>query len=179
MEHVFWTRLSNEEETFMATRTPEQRTRDEVRVEQVLTGTIMPISDSWRHTKVVGVKFSNEDGSSRQAAIAEMSQFDFVDLVHNPNDKWDKNAVRVLAALADRSSEGQTRRIQIGHLDGALATELAPRLDAGEPWGAIVTRIADKITKGVCLMLFRRVVRKLPPRDAHGRFCRAATLTQP
>ena len=131
----------------MSMRTPEQRTRDEARIEQVLLGSVMPISEAWHHTKVVGVTASNPDGSSRQDAIAKVNQFDFVDLVRNPHDPWDKNAVMVMASIMDPPSrcagpnaQPTMSRVQLGHLDAKLASEIAPLLDAGEPWAAIVTQ---------------------------------------
>lgn len=131
-------------------RTAAQRTRDEERVELALLGKLLPAHDSRIHTKVVGVMHNNRDGSSRQDAIAKMSQFDQVELVRNPDDEHDGNAVMVIARV-----EGT--RIQIGHLDRDLAAKVAPRVDAGETWQAIATRVDRHISKGASLMLFRRI----------------------
>jgi hypothetical protein len=129
-------------------RTAAQRTRDEERVELALLGKLLPSHDRRIHTKVVGVMSKNEDGSSRQDAIAKMAQFDLVDLVRNPQDQWDYNAIKVMATI-----DGD--KIQIGHVDRDLAADVAPRIDAGERWAAICTRVGSHISKGASLMLFR------------------------
>jgi hypothetical protein len=143
-------------------RTPEERARDERRVEQALLGQLLPAHSERRHTKVVGVTHTNADGSSRQLAIEKMHQFDVVELVRNPQDQWDANAIKVMALLAEpgRRKKGEAhatspeiRRIQIGHLDGELARELALALDRGERWWAIATRVGGPRTQGVSLML--------------------------
>ncbi len=148
----------------MATRTPEQRSLDEERVEAALLGRLLPSHDRLIHAKVVGVTHNNADGSSRQDAIARIRQFDQVELVHNPKDEWDRNAIQVIALLAEpeRRRKGETevrvgavRRVQVGHLEADLAIELAPALDRGEPWKAVVTRVMLLRTHGLSLMLYR------------------------
>jgi hypothetical protein len=153
-------------------RSPEERARDEQRVEQALLGQLLPRHDERLHTKVVGVTKLNPDGSSRQAAIEEMHQFDVVELVRNPGDEWDSNAIQVVVSLerAARRKKGEpapaagsgaaalsvtSRRVQIGFLDAALAAELAPKIDHGERWWAIATRVGGPRTQGVSLMLCR------------------------
>src|SRR4051794_24061660 len=145
----------------MSTRTSAQRTRDEQLVEAALLGALPPPHDLREHTKVVGVTATNPDGSSRQDAIWKVTQFEFVDLVRNRYDQYDSNAIQVFATIADTPSrtnpQGGTRRVQIGHIDADLARLIAPRIDAGEPWRAITTRVGGKISRGVSLMLFRTV----------------------
>ena len=46
-------------------------------------------------TKVVGVTFSNEDGSSRARIIAGMTESDKVCLERDPYNQYDANAVKV------------------------------------------------------------------------------------
>jgi hypothetical protein len=128
-------------------RTAAQRHRDEELVEKALLGQLLPSHGQRIHTKVVGVMHHNADGSSRQDAIAKLIQFDQVDLVRNPEDEYDRNAIKVIAAI-----EG--RQIQIGHIDKDLAWKIAPKMDAGEKWRAIVTRVGTHISKGASLMLF-------------------------
>jgi hypothetical protein len=147
-------------------RTPEERARDEQRVERALLGELLPKNDRRLHTKVVGVTKPNTDGSSRQDAIAKMHQFDLVELVRNPNDPWDSNAIKVMALIEQpaRRKKGEVhaaapeiQRAQVGHLDAELAKELAPALDRGERWWAIATRVGGPRTQGVSLMLCRLI----------------------
>lgn len=167
------------------TRTDEERERDNAKIESDILRMrhpddarrkLLPEHDRRLHCKVAGVKFNNPDGSSRQAAIERMAQFDLVELVRDPDDQWDANAVEVWArvpAIGSRPSaigrtpqgagHGEPRAdsrqptavIQIGHLPAELAAELAPEMDAGTRWGAIVTRVGGYISRGVGLMLFR------------------------
>jgi hypothetical protein len=143
-------------------RSPEERIRDEQRVEQALLGKLLPKHDRCIHTKVVGVTQINADGSLRQTVIAQMRQFDVVELVRNPRDEYDSNAIKVMALVAEsarrkkgeaKASAPETRRVQVGHLDGELAKELAPALDRGDRWWAIATRVGGPRTLGVSLML--------------------------
>jgi hypothetical protein len=143
-------------------RSPEERARDEQRVEQALLGKLLPKHDRRLQTKVVGVTSANADGTSRQDAIKLMRQFETVELLRNPNDEWDRNAIKVMALIAQpaRRKKGEVhatapdiRRVQVGHLDGELAKELAPALDRGDRWWAIATRVGGPRTQGVSLML--------------------------
>lgn len=143
-------------------RSPEDRARDEQRVEMALLGQLLPKHDRRIHTKVVGVTKTNPGGGDRQLLIAQMSQFDLVELVRNPEDEWDANAIKVMALIAEtarrkkgevHASAPEIRRSQIGFLDAELAKELAPQLDRGERWWAIATRVGGPRTQGVSLML--------------------------
>jgi hypothetical protein len=77
--------------------------------------------------KVVGVTFSNEDGSSRKAIILEMKGNEVIDLVREPENKYDANAIKV---LADNR--------QIGYIGKEYATIMAPIMDNG---GEFLTKI--------------------------------------
>ena len=46
-------------------------------------------------TKVTGVTFSNEDGTSRTRIIASMSESDEIILERDPYNQYDSNAVKV------------------------------------------------------------------------------------
>ncbi len=130
-------------------RTAAQRAYDEQRVELALLGRLLPTAHDKRlHAKVAGVKHPNEDGSSRQEAIAKLHQFDSLELERRPNDEFDENAIAVLAEIAGE-------RVQVGFIPADLARELAPAIDAGETWKAIATRVTDHITRGVSLMAYR------------------------
>ena len=45
--------------------------------------------------KVVGVTFTNEDGTSRQSIIKELKQSDTITLRREPTNKFDTNAIAV------------------------------------------------------------------------------------
>lgn len=133
----------------MSTRTPEERERDDERIELALLGKLVPEHDRIEHTKVVGVTATNSDGTNRQELVKKVRQFDEMELVRNPNDNWDRNAIKVMAQIGGR-------RVQIGHIDGKLAAIIAPGMDRGDSWGAVVTKTGGRISLGVSLMLFRR-----------------------
>jgi hypothetical protein len=131
-------------------RTRDERARDNDLVEQALLGELLPAGARDQgarriHCKVAGVTHMNPGGSSRQVAIGRMAQFEFVRLERNPGDEHDPNAIKVLSPAGT----------QIGHLPADLSAELAPKIDAGEQWSAIVTRVGGSYTLGVGLMIFR------------------------
>lgn len=65
-------------------RTPDQQALDEQRVEEALSGKLLPAHDRRIHAKVVGVTHNNADGSSRQAAIERIRQFELAGGPHRP-----------------------------------------------------------------------------------------------
>jgi hypothetical protein len=75
-------------------------------------------------TKVVGVTFSNEDGSSRARIIASMSESDQICLERDPYNQFDSNAVKVCVV-----KNGEKK--QIGFLAKDLASEVSPKLRRG------------------------------------------------
>lgn len=68
--------------------------------------------------KVVGVTFPNEDGSSRRDIILEMRGDEPIELVREPNNQYDANAIKVLA-------DGK----QIGYIGRDYASIIAPMMD--------------------------------------------------
>lgn len=71
--------------------------------------------------KVVGVTFTNDDGSSRKDKIIEMSQYKdkvVIQLEREPQNKYDPNAIKVLA-------DGK----QIGYIGKDYSGILAPMMD--------------------------------------------------
>lgn len=88
-------------------------------------------------TNVTGVSF-------RQDAVEQCMAGDDVELVREPNNKHDKNAIRV------DSDQGQ-----LGYIPSATAAKLAPYMDAGHTFDAFIEKItggtADKPTLGVIL----------------------------
>lgn len=78
----------------------------------------------------------NEDGSDRQQLIAECKPFQRVSLHREPQNKHDMNSVSVV-------TEGGQR---IGYLARRIAAEVAPQMDAGRCWAAVVQRIEPTAT---------------------------------
>ena len=71
--------------------------------------------------KVVGVTFTNDDGSSRKDKIIEMSQYKdkvVIQLEREPQNQYDPNAIKVLA-------DGK----QIGYIGKDYSGILAPMMD--------------------------------------------------
>ena len=75
-------------------------------------------------TKVVGVTFSNPDGSSRQRIISRMSESDKIYLEREPTNQYDSNAVKVLVM-----QDGQKK--QIGYLSKDVAADVSRKLKRG------------------------------------------------
>lgn len=72
-------------------------------------------------TKVVGVTFSNEDGSSRARIIAGMTESDKVCLERDPYNQYDANAVKVCVL-----KNGEKK--QIGFLSKDIAADVSSKL---------------------------------------------------
>ena len=75
-------------------------------------------------TKVKGVTFDNDDGSSRKEIIASMSENDEIMLVRDPFNPFDSNAIKVCVKKDGRFQ-------QIGFVDKTLASELSPKMKEG------------------------------------------------
>lgn len=70
-------------------------------------------------TKVVGVSKDNEDGSSRQDIIRrEVAEDDKLQLLAEPDNPYDPNAVKVLSKLGN----------QIGYLSKEMAETILPAI---------------------------------------------------
>lgn len=72
-------------------------------------------------TKVVGVTFSNEDGSNRARIIAEMTESDEICLERDPYNQYDANAVKVCVL-----KNGEKK--QIGFLSKDIAADVSSKL---------------------------------------------------
>jgi hypothetical protein len=77
--------------------------------------------------KVVGVTFPNADGSSRREIITSMVGDERIDLVREPNNQYDPNAIKILAN--DK---------QIGYIGRDYASIMAPLMDGGIGFTAVV-----------------------------------------
>ncbi len=79
-------------------------------------------------TKAVGVTKSNPDGSSRQDIIARCKIGEVLELIHQPNNRYDPNAIAV-----HRRKTGE----QIGFRD--LASDLVRDAAAGKQFSAEIS----------------------------------------
>jgi len=78
---------------------------------------------------VVGVSFKNSDGNSRQEIIRKYVVNGMeVDLVREPENKYDKNAIAV-SVLGNKA----------GYIPGFLAAKMATKMDEGTKMTAVVT----------------------------------------
>ena len=71
-------------------------------------------------TNVAGIKYKNEDGTDRQEILKRCEEGDELELIREPNNRYDSNAVAVYAGDE-----------QVGYLFREEASEIGPLLDAG------------------------------------------------
>lgn len=103
--------------------------------------------------KVVGVTFTNEDGSSRKEQIltlAEQYKDNLggikIDLVREQENRYDTNAIKVLAN--DK---------QIGYLGKEYAAIIAPLMDEYEEFTAVVKGIGEYKNRPFCEITINQV----------------------
>lgn len=100
--------------------------------------------------KVVGVTFNNDDGTSRKETIIEMSKgnTDTIDvlLVREPDNKFDPNAIKVIA-------NGK----QIGYIGKDYSSILAGFMDAGRQFTAKVKDCGEFKNRPYCEILINEV----------------------
>lgn len=86
-------------------------------------------------TKLVGVSFDNQDGSSRQIYIRKHATAGKSILLRaEPDNPYDKNAIGAWIP-------GDTEAVQIGYLDSRLAGEVRRLLERGGNATASITRV--------------------------------------
>jgi hypothetical protein len=93
-------------------------------------------ADPWTVTTrfpVVGVVYTNKDGGCRQSAVADLREGDRLDLMPDPGNKADPNAVAVLA-------EGQI----IGYVPRERCRSLLAQLQAGEVFSVAVDKVYQR-----------------------------------
>lgn len=94
------------------------------------------------YSKVAGVTKNNKNGTSRQELLKKCQTKDRLQLIRDPENPYDKNAIKVCLATGE----------QIGFLRRELAEELAPKLDSGKKIEAFVSEVTggeeDKFTLG-------------------------------
>jgi len=99
-------------------------------------------SDRGFFTKIAGVSHTNPDGTDRQGLIRRCSVGEFLRLVREPANPYDRNAVKVLRHNGD----------QLGYIPShVLATGLARDMDRGVSYRAEITALTgrNKATLGV------------------------------
>lgn len=82
-------------------------------------------------TKLVGVTFANDDGSSRQSLIARCRAGEPLTLRHEPDNPADDHAVAVYNAAGE----------QLGHRRRKLAREVVEEARGGTIWAAYVSEV--------------------------------------
>ncbi len=81
--------------------------------------------------RLVGERFDNEDGSSRQAELALCKAGEAVDLVREPHNPHDPSAVAVYSA----------RRVQIGYIGADRTAWIGSKLDRGYPMRVTIDKV--------------------------------------
>ena len=101
------------------------------------------------HTKLVGVTFEG-----RQELIEKVQPEDKLELVRDSANDFDRNAVAVVASRLRGIRGGQ-----LGFLNRDLVRELAPAIDAGTPYKAVVADVtggsSDTPSRGVNVLITR------------------------
>lgn len=87
------------------------------------------LGGDWFPAKVVGVTHRNDDRTSRQSAIKKLESLDSLDLVPEPTNPYDSNAIRVIGGYLAKDFEWIDR--QIGYLDSRLAGETTRAMKRG------------------------------------------------
>lgn len=95
------------------------------------------------NVKVVGTTFNNEDGSSRRENIIRMSENSPIELIRDPYNQYDSNAVKVVVI-----QNGE--QLQIGNLPKELAAQLSPRMRRRETFKAKVVACGLYMDRPYC-----------------------------
>ena len=82
--------------------------------------------------KVVGVTFTNEDGTSRQHIIKELTANDNIVIRREPTNKFDTNAIAVF-----------TTKGQVGYIGKDYSSILSPMMDAGTQFNVTVAETGE------------------------------------
>lgn len=88
--------------------------------------------------RLVGERYENEDGSSRQEEIERCSEGEMVDLVREPDNPHDPSAVAVLSA----------RGVKIGYLGADRCGWIGSKIDRGYDVRAIIGRVGRNDSSG-------------------------------
>ena len=83
-------------------------------------------------SKVVGVTFNNPDGSSRQDIIRHVDKQDIIMLVREPDNPYDKYAVKVMTLYG-----------QVGYIGKEYTEIIAPMMDSGIAFSARINEVDE------------------------------------
>ncbi len=100
------------------------------------------------NTKIVGVSFGR-----RQDAVAGLLPGTSLDLVREPENEKDPNAIAV-----------RFGQLQLGYIRAAIAKQLVPNIDAGDRYSAVAEHITGGGDKHVGVNIAVRRHRRAPPR---------------
>lgn len=81
-------------------------------------------------TKVVGVTKNNDEGQPIQPILATLSLSDGLTFVREPNNPYDRNAIKVICEYQ-----------HIGYIKADLAKDIAPLMDSGKQLSGHITKI--------------------------------------
>jgi hypothetical protein len=134
--------------TFKTYDPDEYKAEDEVREKWLKQQ--YPEGDKWIFTKVVGVSYRNNDGSDRRTIIRHCRVPAELQLVPEPNNPFDSNAIGV------RRANGEP----LGYLNQRLAADMHRWIGNGQHWVAVLTGIMGNDAKrvGAILALVRKKV---------------------
>ena len=113
------------------------------------------LDGSWFPSKVAGVSHRNDDRTSRQAAIKRLEALDLLELVSDPANKYDPNAIRVTGGYFKANFEWVER--QIGFLNSRLAGETSLAMKRGTRFLCFVLAVTgeDQDMRGVNIAIVR------------------------
>ena len=97
---------------------------------------------AWFCSKLAGVKHRNDDGTSRRKFIRDLTPFEELYLLPEPECRFDPNAIRVLNDVGN----------QVGYLESRVAGEVSHSLAKGDVWSCYVkflTEWEDKVVGAV------------------------------
>jgi hypothetical protein len=101
------------------------------------------------YTTIAGTRHKNPDGTSRIAAIKRCEMLDVLDLVPDPENEFDKNAIGVVSAAWE----------QLGYLEARLAGEVSRGIARGEEYTALFRHRNyhnDRVVGGLILLCRHR-----------------------
>jgi hypothetical protein len=101
--------------------------------------TTMGINDF--RLRLVGERFDNEDGSSRQEELARCAVGEPVELIREPSNPHDPSAVAVYSC----------RRVQIGYVGADRSAWIGSKMDRGYPVRAIIGKLGGGRRTGLPL----------------------------
>ena len=103
---------------------------------------------------VIGVTYSNADGSSRQEIIGNCRKGDELILLREPSNPYDINAIKVCTfkqpGFFSRLLGRKPVLLQLGYLSEYVASRIAPLMDEGVHVQAVVNEIEqiEKVETG-------------------------------